>query len=240
MQKILIALCVTLLNLLSAQAQNPGKNITKVNLSSFATKGFNVQYERQVSKRLTVAMGYGSIPYDDIAFKNVIEQYTNNADVQVGSFQLGTSILTPELRYYVGKKGAFRGFYFAPYGRFSTYKMQVPIEYSSGISNRTALFNGEIKNSTGGIMLGSQFKLSSRIYLDWWIVGASIGSAKGNLIASTSLNTFEQQELRDQLAQIDIPFTEFTYKVDGNGATVTTTGSMIGARGLGINLGFRF
>jgi uncharacterized protein with PQ loop repeat len=33
-----------------------GKNMGKINLSAFVAKGFSIQYERQVGKRLTVAL----------------------------------------------------------------------------------------------------------------------------------------------------------------------------------------
>ena len=239
-KNLLVAALIFQAQVNTLSAQNLGKNMAKINVSAFALKGFNVQYERQLSHRLTAAIGYSNIPYSTIAYQSMIENFFEDTDVEVGKFQLGTSIFTPEIRYYVGKKGAYRGFYLAPYGRISNYKMQVPVSISTGINNKTVLFNGKIDNLTGGLMLGSQWKLSERLYLDWWIVGASIGSANGNLVAATPLNTLEQQELRDQLSNIDIPFTDIKYNVNSTGATVTTTGSMVGARGLGFNLGFRF
>jgi hypothetical protein len=222
------------------KAQNEGKNIIKTNLSAFATKGYSLQYERKISKRLTAALNYSAIPKSKIAFQSIIEDAIEDPDVQVGSFLLGTSIFTPEIRWYIGRKGAMRGFYLAPYARISTYDMQVPVSFNSGTSKRTALFDGKLNNTTGGLMLGSQFQLSNRLYLDWWIIGGSIGGASGNLIAATSLNTAEQQSLRDALKNVDVPFTSIEYTVNSNGATINTTGSMAGVRGLGLNLGIRF
>ncbi len=221
-------------------AAQQGKNEFKVNLSSFVTKGYGLQYERQIGKKFTVALGYSKIPEGKIAFQSVIENLIDDPNVKVGDFKLGTSIITPELRWYFGKKGAFHGFYLAPYGRFSTYTMQVPVSFVSSFDKRTALFNGKINNNTVGLMVGSQFKLSKMLYLDWWIVGASIGSASGNLNAVIALNAAEQSNLKRELDDIDIPFTTIESTVNSNGATVTTTGSMAGIRGLGINLGIRF
>ena len=221
------------------QAQE-SKNEFKVNLSAFVTKGFGLQYERQIGKKFTVALGYSMIPEGKIAFQSVIEKLIDNPDVKVGDFRLGTSIITPELRWYVGKKGAFHGFYLAPYGRFSTYTMQVPVTFNSTLDKRTALFDGKLSNSLGGLMLGSNFKLGKRLTLDWWILGAGIGSASGSLIAATPLNPFEQKNLKDELDKITIPFTTIESTVNSNGATVKTNGSMAGVRGAGINLGIRF
>ena len=221
------------------QAQQ-AKNNFKVNLSSFVTKGFGVQYERQIGKKFTVALGYSMISEGKIAFQSAIENLIDNPDVKVGDFRLGTSIITPEIRYYVSKKGAFHGFYLAPYGRFSTYTMQVPVSFNATIDKRTALFDGKITNSLVGLMLGSNFKLSKTLTLDWWILGAGIGSASGNLVAITPLNALEQKNLKDELDSIDIPFTTTENTVNSNGATVKTTGSMACIRGLGFNLGIRF
>ncbi|MCW3106203.1 MAG: hypothetical protein JWQ09_709, partial [Segetibacter sp.] len=161
--------------------------------------------------------------------------------VNVSDFRLGTSIFTPEVRYYFGKKGAFHGFYLAPYARFGTYNIAGPIQYStSNNARRSALFDGKLNTITGGLMMGSSFKLSNKLYLDWWIIGASIGGANGDLNAVTQLTSDEQSSLKNALDDLDIPFTEIQSQVNSNGATVTTTGSMVGVRGLGINLGFRF
>ncbi|MCY7420346.1 MAG: DUF3575 domain-containing protein [Chitinophagaceae bacterium] len=222
-----------------ARAQQ-GKNEFKVNLSSFVTKGFGLQYERQIGKKFTIALGYSMIPEGKIAFQSVIEDLVDDPDIKVGDFRLGTSIITPELRWYVGKKGAFHGFYLAPYGRFSTYTLQIPVSFNSAIDKRTALFDGKLKNSLGGLMLGSNFKLGKRLTLDWWILGAGIGSASGSLIAATPLNALEQKNLKDELDSIDVPFTTIESTVNSNGAIVKTTGSMAGIRGLGLNLGIRF
>ena len=238
LRKSMVALSVIALPFFALAQQ--AKNEFKVNLSSFVTKGFGVQYERQIGKKFTVALGYSMIPEGKIAFQSAIENLIDNPDVKVGDFRLGTSIITPELRYYVGKKGAFHGFYLAPHGRFSTYTMQVPVSFNATIDKRTALFDGKITNSLVGLMLGSNFKLSKRLTLDWWILGAGIGSASGNLVAAIALNPLEQKNLKDELDSIDVPFTTTENTVNSNGATVKTTGSMAGIRGLGFNLGIRF
>lgn len=225
---------------LSASAQKlPSKNMAKVNLSAFTFKGYGLQYERQISKRFTVALGYSTIPKGVIAYQSEIEDAIDDSSVNVGDFKLGTSIFTPEVRFYVGKRGAFHGFYFAPYARISTYNMAVPVEINSNPA-RTVLFDGKLNNFTGGLMLGSNFKLSKSLYLDWWILGASAGSGKGNLIAATTLSSSEQADLKRELDELDVPFTDIQSVVNSNGATVKTTGTMFGVRGLGINLGIRF
>lgn len=234
---LLIATAVCLLSL-SAFAQR--KNVTKVNLSGLTLKSFNAQYERQIAKRLSVALGYSSIPKGGLPYPGYIEDLVDNPNFPIGQYQISTSILTPEVRFYVGKHGALRGFYLAPYARISTYNLEGPVKYTSTSGEKEAYFTGKLNSTTGGLMLGSQFRLSNRLTLDWWIIGASVGSADGNMVAMAQLNQNEQDQLRSVLNSLDIPFTDIKSDVNSNGATVTTTGSMLGARGLGFNLGFRF
>ncbi len=237
--KYCVILLSILLNIPGFSQESSDKNAVKVNVSAFAFKGFGLQYERQIGRKITVALGYSKIPEGNIAFQSAIKNLIDDPDVNVGDFKLGTSIITPEIRFYLSKKGAFHGFYLAPYGRFSGYTMQVPVNYSSTNADRTAVFSGKINNSTFGLLLGSQFKPGGKLYLDWWIIGAGIGSASGNLVAATPLSPTEQNELKNELDNLDVPFTTIKSQVNNNGATVTTTGSMAGIRGLGLNLSFR-
>ncbi len=223
-----------------------GKNMAKVNLSAFAGKGFGLQYERQVGKRITVALGYSAIPASSIAFKSFIENQINNdqakaAVVDIKNFSLGTSIFTPEARYYFGRDGSFHGLYLAPYVRFGHYNLEGPITYTTSTgARRDVFFNGSLNATTGGLMMGSTFHLSKRLYLDWWIIGASIGGASGNFVAKTELSSTEQQSLKSQLDNLDIKFTNIKSEVNGSGATVASSGSIAGVRGLGFNVGIRF
>lgn len=242
MKRIHLSLLLMLAISLNVRSQDfKGKNMFKVNLSSFALGGFHLQYERQIARKITVALGYGSIPTSTIPFKSFIEKQINDPSINVADFRLGTSVITPEIRFYTGKKGAFHGLYFAPYARIGSYNIAGPIKYSStATGQRTAIFDGKINTVTGGLLIGSNFSLSKRLYLDWWISGASIGGATGNLSTITQLTTEEQTSIKRALDNVDIPFTKIQSQVNSNGAVVTTNGTMVGIRGLGINFGFRF
>jgi hypothetical protein len=223
-----------------AQTDN-AKNQVKLNLSAFVLKGINLQYERQLGPRITAALGYGMIPTTGIPFKSYITKQVNNSDVSVGNFTFSSSVITPEVRYYFGKDGAFHGFYIAPYMRIGSFKIDGPIEYTGSNKDRkTAVFNGIMHSIAAGLMMGSSFELSKKIYLDWWIVGASIGGSNGSVNAVTQLAPDEQAELKHNLDNLNIPLTKIQSEVNANGATITTTGNAVGLRGLGINLGFRF
>ncbi len=218
-----------------------GKNMGKVNLSAFAFKGFNLQYERQVSPKVTVGLSYSAIPLSTIAFKSYIKKQVYNPDINIADYRLGTSIFTPEVRYYFGKKGAFHGFYLAPYVRIGSYKIEGPIAYSnSNGAKENADFEGKFNSITGGLMIGSSWQLSDRFYLDWWIAGASFGGERGNFTAATQLTNGDQASLKRKLESVSLAGITIKSEVNSSGATVTTSGSMVGVRGLGINLGIRF
>jgi hypothetical protein len=218
-----------------------GKNMGKLNLSAFAFKGFNLQYERQVSPKVAVALGYSAIPLSTIAYKSYIKKQIYNPDVNVADYRLGTSIFTPEVRYYFGKKGVFHGFYLAPYVRISSYKIEGPIAYSNSEgAKQNAIFKGKFNNITGGLMAGSSWQLSDKFYLDCWIAGAGFGGERGNFTAATQLTQGDQESLKRKLESLSLAGITIKSEVNGNGATVKTSGSMVGVRGLGINFGIRF
>jgi hypothetical protein len=231
-----------LLFTLSAWSQAiEGKNMAKINLSAFAFKGFNVQYERQVSPKVAVALSYGAIPLSTIAFKSYIERQVYNPDVNVADYRLGTSIFTPEVKYYFGKKGAFHGFYLASYARISSYKIEGPVAYSNSEgAKQNANFKGRFNNITVGLMAGSSWQLSDKFYLDLWIAGAGFGGERGNFTAATPLTQGDQASLKRKLESLSLAGITLKSEVNGNGATVKTSGSMVGVRGLGINFGIRF
>lgn len=231
----------TLLFSLPALAQTiEKKNEIKLNFSSVAFKGFNVQYERQVAEKITVALSYGMVPNSSIPYKSYIEKQIFIPDVNIGDFSLGTHIFTPEARYYFGEKGAFHGFYLASYARIGNYKIKGPIAYSNNGTKDYAEFAGRLTTITGGIMAGSSWQLSEKFYIDWWIAGVSFGGESGRLANTSRLSESDQASLKRKIESISISYTKLTSDVNSNGAIVNTSGSIVGLRGLGINLGIRF
>lgn len=233
---------ITLLFSLPALAQTiEEKNLVKFNLSSLAVKGFNLQYERQVSHKVTAALSYGMIPLSSLPYKSYIKKQVFIPDADIGDYRLGTYIFTPEVRYYFGKKGAFQGFYLAPYARIGIYKIKGPVVYSNNAgAKENAEFAGKLKTITGGIMAGSSWQLSDRFYLDWWIAGGSFGRESGKFITSGQLSESDQASLKKKLDSISLSGITLTSEVNSNGAIVTTSGSVVGLRGLGINFAIRF
>jgi hypothetical protein len=130
------------------------------------------------------------------------------------------------------------GFYLAPYVRYATNTYDSDFKYDVNGDERTILIDGNTKVFTGGLMFGSQHKLGSKIYINWWL-GAGAGSLSGKLNGTASLSQEEQTALKQELDNIDVSFLDLKSEVNSNGAIVDASGTGISAR-LGLAIGFRF
>ncbi len=226
----------------TASADTVSKNnILKLNLSALLFKNISVQYERKVSRKSTVALNVHVMPFGNIPFKSAVEKAIDDASVDLDKLKVGNMGVTAEYRFYIGKKGAMRGFYLGPFLSYNNYKADLPLNYSN--DTRTGVFSGKLKTYTAGLQLGAQWQLSKTVYLDWWILGPNYGSASGDLILNTALSPSEQQDLRDEIENLknDVPLkTIKSYEVNASGAKIVAKGPWGGLRGLGINIGFRF
>lgn len=218
-----------------------GKNIIKLNLPALALKNISVQYERAVARKITIAGTFRYMPDGDIPLKSTFNKIADDPEVerQLNNTQVGNMAFMPEVRFYLGKKGAFRGFYLGPFASIAKYNADISFEYDDAGTTKTIPLSGDVNTFTGGLMIGAQWKLSKSIYLDWWILGPNYGTSKGEVTGKKTLTPTEQQSLRDELADLDIPLTKFTYNVDGNGATINFKGPWAGVRS-GVCIGFRF
>lgn len=247
MKKNLFLLLLSLLVTVGLFAQGDdeqvteSKNVVKLNLFALALKNVTLQYERAVARKVTVAATLRFMPKGSIPLKSTFINLADDPDTerQINNLKVGNVAFMPEVRYYFSKKGAFRGFYAGLYANIGSYTATVPIEYDNNGTTETITMSGKITGITGGLMLGAQFKLSKKIYLDWWILGPNYGSSKGSLTGKKNMDAIEQQDLRDELADLDIPLTKFTYNVNSTGATMDFKGPWGGIRS-GLCIGFRF
>ncbi|MFZ4058322.1 MAG: DUF3575 domain-containing protein [Ferruginibacter sp.] len=216
-------------------------NMVKLNVSALIFKNISVQYERKLSKRFSFAGNVHFIPFGRLPFSGLVKRAINDASVPVDKFKLGSFGFTPEVRWYVGKRGVFNGFYLGLFGAYNNYKADLPINYSN--DTKTGIFTGELKTTTGGLQIGAQWKLSDKVYLDWWIIGGNFGQGKGNLKFTGALLPSEQTDIIDQIEKLkdDLPFNVIeSYTVNGQGATIFAKGPWAGLRGMGFNIGIRF
>ncbi|MBC7913903.1 MAG: DUF3575 domain-containing protein [Pyrinomonadaceae bacterium] len=219
------------------------KNLVKINLSSLALRNFSFQYERKVASRLSVALGVRVMPEGNIPFKDRISDLADDPDItkRLNEFETGNWAITPELRWYISRKGAPRGFYLAPFARYSKYTAKLP-KFDIENTTKSIDLGGDITAITGGVLLGSQWRLSKLVYLDLWLLGPNYGSSSGNISGkpNTAFTPQERQELETQLKDLEIPLADTEVTVTSTSANVKISGPWAGIRGLGFNLAFRF
>jgi hypothetical protein len=244
-QLLFLLLCFPLFA--NAQLLGLGSNIVKVNLSSLALKNYSFSFERKISKRVSLVLGYRTEPKGSPPFQSQLENIINSSDINFSRFEIGNTAWTPEVRFYLGK-GNMRGFYLAPYMRFSSFDVTSPVRYTTTVNGspytKDADFSGKITSTNGGLMIGTQHRLFKVLVIDIWIIGGHYGSSKGdlNFVATTPLNQQEQSVLKQNLDNINAKPFKFTNTVyaDGSGAKITSDGPWAGIRGAGINIGFHF
>lgn len=231
----------------SEKPEGTKMNNIKLNVLPLAIKNFSLQYERVITKRFSAAVGLRFMPNSGLPIKNTFIDLVGAADpnaaATIDNLKVSNFAITPEARFYVGKKGYGRGFYIAPYYRFAVFKSaEVPITYeNSAAQSNTIKLNGKITTHTGGLMFGAQWFLGQYISLDWWIGGGHFGANKGSFSgkASIPLTPEEQADIKAEIDAFELPFGNKTAIVNAQGATVNFNGPWAGIRG-GLTIGFRF
>lgn len=217
-----------------------GNSLVKINLLALPLRNFSLSYEHKIARKTTVGLGFRFMPKGGLPLQTSISNLIDDPDTerQLDQFSTGNIAFTPEVRFYLGKE-AMRGFYIAPFARYSSYTASLPFEFDVNGSQQTMPLSGNLNTLTGGLLLGAQWKLGGKVYLDWWMLGPQYGSANGTIDGKRALNVQEQQALRDELQDLEIPFAETTTSVDANGAALDIKGPWAGLRA-GLSLGIRF
>jgi hypothetical protein len=260
MKKIVLSLTVILFNFFIASAQTATSttnaieqnneslvplNNVKLSITSLVFKNFQLQYERSVTKRIGVVIGYSFIPKGAVPFKSQLEELTaSNSDSKnmFSNAELGYSAITPEVRFYLGQ-GYGKGFYIAPFYRNLKYDIRkVNFTYTNQLGGQDDIdLGGKLTANSFGLQFGAQFNLGKHLILDWWIVGPHYGTSKGDFVgvSDRTLTQFEQDELQKELDKIELPLSDVNATANANGATVKISGPWGGVRS-GISLGYRF
>lgn len=223
------------------------RNFVKVNLTALVLKNYSLQYERTLNRKFSFAVAFRIMPESSIPFKGQILKLVGDDDPDtkeaIESFRPSNFAITPEIRFYLSKKGYGRGFYIAPFYRYASFKTnQMVFTYEDNVGAESKInLAGKLTANTGGLLFGAQWLLGRRVCLDWWILGPHFGSGSGSFVGTTSqpMDQSEQNDLRQQLEDLEIPFTDKTVNVNANGATLKLDGPWAGIRA-GISLGIRF
>lgn len=188
---LLIGLCICVAQV-KAQKQESTKqegtttpsNIAKLNLSGLAFKNYSVQYERILKRKVSLAVAVRTMPSSTLPFKNTIVKNISDDDPDakktLETFKLSNFAITPEVRFYLSKKGYGRGFYVAPFYRYASFKTStLNFDYEGNGTSGSINLTGKLTANTVGLMFGSQWFLGEHVTLDWWIFGPHYGSGTG-------------------------------------------------------------
>ena len=227
-------------------ADHPEKeNFLKLNITSLPLKNFHVQYEKVLSRKISVAFGGRFMPTTGIPLKSlVLDAVGEDQDTRdiIEKSRIRNIAITPEVRFYLGK-GYGKGFYIAPYYRYTNFSTDnITLTYSATNGpERSVDLSGKLSGHSGGIMFGAQWFLGRNISLDWWIVGAHYGAGNGSFSGTPDVpfTPSEQEEIRSILEDIDVPLVEKTISVNANNVSAKLDGPFGGLRA-GILLGIRF
>ncbi len=166
------------------------------------------------------------------------------------SFSMGGYAITPEFRYYPGKKDkntAPHGFYMGLYGRYSEFKMEIgttlsnPYTLAGGnlpggippsvvlpaILNLDINFDASLSQIGGGFMLGKQWAKNGFV-VDWCFLGMGISLSRLETTVQNPL-LFIQTSADEFTDNLDIDTKGlYTYDVSVNTKTGTATITMDG------------
>ncbi len=221
------------------------QNVVKLSLTSLAFRNLHLQYERVLNKKISFALSFSRIFEGGLPLINSVETTINDAESfeQIEEISLSYYSITPEVRFYLGKKGFGKGFYLAPFYRNSKLNLgNVSFEYENDAGGTSIIkASGSISGNTVGLLIGSQFNLGKSVVLDWWIVGPHYGSGSGSLNGRNSqpFSSDERNALQEELNDLDLPLVDETTEITNQDIKVLFSGPWGGVRA-GLSIGYRF
>lgn len=230
-------------------SRTPPHSIIKLNLSQLLFRNFSLQYEYAFHKNMSGSLGLNFLTERRIPRFFVKEKGDGTGFRNARWRGFG---LTPEFRFYPGRKiqhPSPDGFYLGLFTRYASYRISGDFigtfsngrEYSYNLTGRYA-------GVTAGGIVGAQWRVSRRFYLDWWILGAGAGAAVFSLQAtdnSYAANASEQTEVETDLQEVlrKIPMVGLGNGISANSNSVKVSVGglpMFSIRMFGFCLGFIF
>lgn len=139
------------------------RNLVKLNLPNLVFGNLTLNYERLLSPRNSATLNVGYIrPQAPISF---LSDFIDTEEIKPPEFSGLTATL--EYRIYSKKKGAGRGFYYAPYLRYANHKLA----FQSDIVGNSSNVSSQLSAVGLGAQIGAQWLIKDRVVIDLGILG---------------------------------------------------------------------
>lgn len=223
-------------------------NLIKFNPVPLAWGTGSLTYERKVKGRLVAGATVNYRPQSGAPFKSTLQKVferddsEGDATFEIEKLKYSNFSFAPEIKLYLGKKGAFQGFYIAAFAKIETTKIKYEYQFEELIllgEDPNLPLTGNIKAFSGGIYFGVQWHLGKNIYLDWQIIGGNYGSANIDIKANKNLSAEEQAELQGFAEDLKDSFDKIDYEINDKGIRLKGKMPWAGLR-TGLSVAYRF
>ncbi len=244
MKKHTISISLFLLGIFSSILGFSQKNNVKIGLGGLLYQKINLNYERVLTKKTSLQLHAGFLVPISMP-TSLLEGLGNGTAGSSGEIK-GNS-LALEYRIYSGKKDVPRGFYFAPYARYSNMSMNFNTNFDYDNSGTTINLpisaTGGVRTIAGGFQLGVQWLIKSRVSIDWSIFGLGVASHKISIDMTHGSDVADFTQISGDIEQDfkDIPVVGSRVGVTSskNNFNVTAPFLMLDVRS-GLSLGVAF
>lgn len=225
-------------------------NQIKVNLATLLWSTGSINYERQVSNRWTIGLTANYRPKSSPPFKSTFQELFGDKSKSYQDYafdadylEYGNWSISPEVKVYLGKWGAFRGFYIAAFIKYENIDIDydLPLNFNANGSNITTYLplKGGLKPWSGGIYIGHQWEISCNWYIDLQIIGGNFGGGNLDVYANQILSQDEQDRITSFAEDIQNEFKDVDFDVNNQGAKIWGNVPWAGLR-TGLSIGFLF
>lgn len=196
---------------------------------------YNIGYERAVNEDQSFQINIAILPSKDVPDQLLPDDVK---ELNLDSKFSGYSIL-PEYRFYYSKKDSPRGFYLAPYLKYSKYTGT----YIDNYSGANYQVEGNYSSVGLGLQLGVQWIISDAFTIDWYFAGFEIDRDAFSLEFTTDAENVNFEKVKSRIAEeySDIPFIGSKLSVtSGDNFVKGKAGFIFPGLRTGFSIGFAF
>ena len=150
------------------------RNEIGLNLSDLINGSLQIRYERSLGDHWAASLGFGLKSEEGlIRFSGLRTSRLTTNDLTYSGFKI-----IPEVRYYIKKTRQFRmdGFYFGAYLKHTNYSSEINgVFIDDDGSPLDIRFDGRLKLTSWGLMVGYKWAINKRFAIDFLIAGPGTG-----------------------------------------------------------------